>query len=486
MSATSTTGRAALVAANGRARRPAEPPQGDLSHAEAQRGGERRDCCQCENVANTQSQYPIGTGNNGTGNTSTMATFSSLPKGWEVMKLYGCFTESTAKNSSLSFTRAMQFNYGRIVDKNESFETDEVKDIYAKYSLVKKGDIVINGLNLNYDVVSQRVAIVPKDGIITSAYIVLRPREGTYPEFFCYLFKALDSRKIFHGMGTGIRLTLSFKELKNMPIPLPPLPKQKAIVAYLDAETGRIDKAIAAEEKMIALLQERREIVINEAVGGGDLSHAEAQRGRERRGWDVVQLKRIVDTPITDGPHETPTFVDGDGIPFVSAEASHDGRIFLNECRGLILRKDHERFCQKVRPRRNDIFIVKSGSTTGKVVMVDFDEEFSIWSPLALVRVSRRANTRFVFYCLMSQGFQQQVKDNWSFGTQPNIGMSAIARLVIPLPPLPEQEAIVERLDRETGKIDRAIEVKRRQIELLRERRQIVIDEVVTGKVKVA
>ena len=86
----------------------------------------------------------------------------------------------------------------------------------------------------------------------------------------------------------------------------------------------------------------------------------------------------------------------------------------------------------------------------------------------------------------MSQGFQQQVKDNWSFGTQPNIGMSAIARLVIPLPPLPEQEAIVERLDRETGKIDRAIEVKRRQIELLRERRQIVIDEVVTGKVKVA
>ncbi len=274
MSSTSTTGRAALVAANGRARRPAEPPQGELSHAEALRGGERRDCCQCENVANTQSQYPIGIGNNGTGNTSTMATFSSLPKGWEVMKLYGCFTESTAKNSSLSFTRAMQFNYGRIVDKNESFETDEVKDIYAKYSLVKKGDIVINGLNLNYDVVSQRVAIVPKDGIITSAYIVLRPREGTCPEFFCYLFKTLDSRKIFHGMGTGIRLTLSFKELKNMPIPLPPLSEQKAIVAYLDAETGRIDKAIAAEEKMIALLQERREIVINEAVGGADLSHA--------------------------------------------------------------------------------------------------------------------------------------------------------------------------------------------------------------------
>ena len=67
-----------------------------------------------------------------------------------------------------------------------------------------------------------------------------------------------------------------------------------------------------------------------------------------------------------------------------------------------------------------------------------------------------------------------------------NLTGKILSNLEFPLPPLPEQEAIVERLDRETGKIDRAIEVKRRQIELLRERRQIVIDEVVTGKVKVA
>ena len=470
MSATSTTGRAALVAANGRARRPAEPPQGDLSHAEAQRGGERRDCCQCENVANTQSQYPIGIGNNGTGNTSTMATFSSLPKGWEVMKLYGCFTESTAKNSSLSFTRAMQFNYGRIVDKNESFETDEVKDIYAKYSLVKKGDIVINGLNLNYDVVSQRVAIVPKDGIITSAYIVLRPREGIYPEFFCYLFKALDSRKIFHGMGTGIRLTLSFKELKNMPIPLPPLPEQKAIVAYLDAETGRIDKAIAAEEKMIALLQERREIVINEAVAPHD-------------GWEVRRLGTIGE--FSKGGGISRDDLQESGLPAILY-----GDIYTKCNHAVVEVKNHilDRTAKgAMSVEYGDILMTGSGETKediGKAVVFLGDSSF-IGGDVICFR-QKDHNSCYLSYALSSEAAKAFRYRESKGEIVVHIYASSLKQLPIPLPPLPEQEAIVERLDRETGKIDRAIDVKRRQIELLRERRQIVIDEVVTGKVKVA
>ena len=406
-----------------------------------------------------------------------MATFSSLPKGWEVMKLYGCFTESTAKNSSLSFTRAMQFNYGRIVDKNESFETDEVKDIYAKYSLVKKGDIVINGLNLNYDVVSQRVAIVPKDGIITSEYIVLRRREGIYPEFFCYLFKALDSRKIFHGMGTGIRLTLSFKELKNMPIPLPPLPEQKAIVAYLDAETGRIDKAIAAEEKMIALLQERREIVINEAVGEccqcENVANAQSQypigtgnigTGNTStmatfaclpKGWGVKKVKQCAiiehgSDPKTEG--DIPVYGSG-AESFKTCGEFKEGPTVLLGRKGATLHIPHY--------------------VEGRFWNVD--TAFNVYAKPNL-------NLRYFYYCATCFDYKRYMSQT----TLPSMTQRDYANMPIHLPPLPEQEAIVERLDRETGKIDRAIEVKRRQIELLRERRQIVIDEAVTGKVKVA
>ncbi len=405
---------------------------------------------------------------------------------WEEKKLCGCFFESTAKNSALSFTRAMQFNYGRIVDKNESFETDQAKDIYAKYSLVKKGDIVINGLNLNYDVVSQRVAIVPKDGIITSAYIVLRPRLGTFSEYFCYLFKAMDSRKIFHGMGTGIRLTLSFKELKNMPIPLPPLPEQKAIVAYLDAETGRIDKAIAAEEKMIALLQERREIVINEAVGGGMDFNAETQR---RRGWEIVPLKSCFESSFSGLWGDDPKENLETAICYRVADFNYatggisDAKLTM---RGYRTQDIARRLVKK-----GDLLMEKSGggemSPVGRVVLVDKDYTATCSNFIQQLRCREGCNSAYICYVFRSL-YSRKINGyfyNQTTGIQ-NLKISEYLGCKIPLPPFAEQEEIVKRLDAETGKIDRAIEVKGRQIELLRERRQIVIDEAVTGKVKVA
>ena len=88
---------------------------------------------------------------------------------------------------------------------------------------------------------------------------------------------------------------------------------------------------------------------------------------------------------MADGPHETPVFLD-EGIPFVSADAVKDGKIILSRRRGNISTETHKTYCSKIKPQKNDIFIVKSGSTTGKVCFVDFDEEFSVWSPLALVR----------------------------------------------------------------------------------------------------
>lgn len=332
------------------------------------------------------------------------------------------------------------------------------------------------------------MAIVPKDGIITSAYIVLRPREGIYPEFFCYLFKALDSRKIFHGMGTGIRLTLSFKELKNMPIPLPPLPEQKAIVAYLDAETGRIDKAIAAEEKMIALLQERREIVINEAVGGGDLSHAEAQRGRVRRGWEAKRFKNLFST--CTGISFTKAELVEEGCPVLSYGQIHskeNPRVGVN--RKLIRHIPAALTTEKSLAYKGDFLFADTSEDLegcGNCICVDTDEPIYAGSHVILARKHHEQIGRFLAYEFASVTWRTQLRKLVNGVKVYSVTQSILNSVPVWLLPLPEQEAIVERLDRETGKIDRAIEVKRRQIELLRERRQIVIDEVVTGKVKVA
>ena len=123
-------------------------------------------------------------------------------------------------------------------------------------------------MNLNYDFISQRVACAPSEGIITSAYVVCRPREGVNFDYYTLLFKAMDGMKLFHGMGTGIRLTLSFKEMKKQMLPIPPLSEQQAIVDYLDAKCSKIDTLSDKLNKEIASIKEYKQRLISDVVTG--------------------------------------------------------------------------------------------------------------------------------------------------------------------------------------------------------------------------
>ena len=196
-------------------------------------------------------------------------------------------------------------------------------------------------------------------------------------------------------------------------------------------------------------------------------------------GWSISTLKHIVSTPITDGPHETPQFLDK-GVPFVSAEAVSSGRINFDSIRGHISPEDHAKYSLKYVPKRHDIFMIKSGATTGVTAIVETDVEFNIWSPLAVVRCGPKAHPYFVLNFMRSQNFFEAVQLGWSFGTQQNIGMGVIENLNICLPPLSEQTAIAAFLDRETAKIDALVAEQRRLIDLLREKRQAVISHAVT------
>ena len=472
MSATSTTRRAALVAANGRARRPAEPPQGDFSHAEVQRGGERRDCCQCENVANTQSQYPIGTGN-----TSTTATFSSLPNGWEVRPLRAFLRSVSVRNRPdeqlLSVTREEGVIVRDVSSKEENH--NYIPEDLSNYKFVEEGQFVINKMKSwqgSYGVSAY-------DGLVSPAYFVY---DLDFPckEFFNLAIRSKTYVQYFQRFSKGIRVDqwdLMPEALKLIPFAYPPLPEQKAIVAYLDAETGRIDKAIAAEEKMIALLQERREIVINEAVGEccqcENVANAQSQypigtgnigTGNTStmatfaclpKGWGVKKVKQCAiiehgSDPKTEG--DIPVYGSG-AESFKTCGEFKEGPTVLLGRKGATLHIPHY--------------------VEGRFWNVD--TAFNVYAKPNL-------NLRYFYYCATCFDYKRYMSQT----TLPSMTQRDYANMPILLPPLPEQEAIVERLDRETGKIDRAIEVKRRQIELLRERRQIVIDEVVTGKVKVA
>ncbi len=194
----------------------------------------------------------------------------------------------------------------------------------------------------------------------------------------------------------------------------------------------------------------------------------------------IIPLKHLVKIKITDGPHETPVAV-GYGIPFISAEAIQNFTINFDSKWGYITNEDHLKYSKKCKPQNGDIFIVKSGATTGKVAYVDTNIEFNIWSPLALVRASEKIiYSRYLFYFIISPLFQEQVQSSWSFGTQQNIGMGVIQNLQIIVPHILEQHAIVRFLDYKTDQIDRFIVKRQKQIELLKEQKVSIINNAIT------
>ena len=191
-----------------------------------------------------------------------------IPEHWNEKRLAALFTGDIDTNKDFLYKRAFKFNYGSLVPKNEIGDSEEYREVYVKYSIVKAGDILVNGLNLNYDFISQRVACAPSDGIITSAYVVCRPRPSVNYDYYTYLFKAMDSTKLFHGMGTGIRLTLSFKELKKQMLPVPPVEEQKQIVSYITAKTSKIDALTSKLQQEIEAIKVYKQRLISDVVTG--------------------------------------------------------------------------------------------------------------------------------------------------------------------------------------------------------------------------
>lgn len=198
--------------------------------------------------------------------------------------------------------------------------------------------------------------------------------------------------------------------------------------------------------------------------------------------WSVGKTLYGLSMPITDGPHETPELYE-EGIPFVSAEAvsNGNGKIDFEHIRGYISKEYYDECCKKYTPAINDIYMIKSGATTGKIALVDTKEIFTIWSPLAVFRCNKnKCYYKYLYYVLQSDCYQKQIENGWSFGTQQNIGMRILEKLLICYPEIQEQARIADYLDQKCAEIDAIIAAKEKTNELLKERRQSIIYEAVT------
>jgi type I restriction enzyme S subunit len=415
-----------------------------------------------------------------------------IPKYWKSERLTSILNSVSERSGTdlplLSITREK----GVIIRDldNEEENHNFIPDDLSNYKVIRKGQFGMNKMKAwqgSYGISDQ-------DGIVSPAYFIFQLRNDIDSRYFHLAIRSRLYVSFFGSASDGVRIgqwDLSRDRMKNIPFLIPPLLEQTAIAEFLDRKTKLIDQAIGIKQKQIELLKERRQILIHKAVTRGLNPNVKMKDsgvewiGEIPEGWTVTSVKHVLEMPICDGPHTTPQLYE-EGYPFVSAEAIKNGEVDFDKIRGLISLKDYLQFSKKYSPKRNDIYMVKSGATTGNVAMVRTDIEFSIWSPLAVFRANqKKVIPNYLLNYLESPSFRLGVELSWSFGTQQNIGMGILSNLPIAYPSLDEQILISEYISRVTDKVKSAISLKDQEIEKLKEYKATLINSAVTGKIKV-
>ena len=317
-------------------------------------------------------------------------------------------------------------------------------------------------------------------------------------KFLFYCLNSPNYEEEFRFNISGMIGGVSVGKLNQFILPKPPKETQQRIASYLDKKCSKIEETIQNQQQVIEKLKAYKQSLITEAVTGkvkivNGKACGEYESYKELRlkwlgdfkipeKWNSIQVKSCVSIPVVDGPHESPELFDN-GIPYISATAIENSKIDFSLKRGFISEKYCDECDKRYKPMKDDILMIKLGATTGQVAIVETDERFNIWVPLAAIRCNKNiALPKFVFYSFQSDYCLKQMEMSWTFGTQQTLGVSSIERLKIFLPNIETQKEIADYLDKKCTAIDTAIQQKQKLIEKLTEYKKSLIYECVTGK----
>ena len=416
----------------------------------------------------------------------------AIPEHWQIKPGFTILSESKEKNIGFIEKTVLSLSYGNVIVKPEEKLTGLVPESFETYQLVKPGDIIIRPTDLQNDKTSLRTGLAKNEGIITSAYINLRVKEEYSNSFYHYYLHAIDINKIIYGLGSGLRQNISFWDFKRFPFPFPPLPEQTKIAQFLDDKTTKIDEAISIKEQQISLLKERKQILIHKAVTQGlnpkaTLKNPGVEWIREiPEHWEVRKLKEICKAfgRIGFRGYTTSDLVnEGEGAITISPSNIKEEFMTFEKCSYLSWKKYEE--SPEIQIFNDDVLIVKTGSTFGKVGIVKALPQKATINPQLLVLKEININPDYFYSALKTSMIQIQVQQEVIGSTIPTISETKILNFKMTLPPEKEVEEIVLYLEDLKEKFKTAISLKQEEIEKLKEYKSSLINSVVTGKVRV-
>lgn len=398
----------------------------------------------------------------------------NIPQHWEVRKIKYVFTERSQKGFPKEPILCSTQKYGVIPQHMYENRVVVVNKGLEGLKLVRKGDFVISlrsfqgGIEYAY-----------YQGIISAAYTILNLNDNCYSNYIKYLMKSFDFIQLLQTCVTGIRegQNINYTLLRKSSLPLPPLAEQRAIVSYLDGKVGQIDTYVAKQTQQIELLKELKQAVIANAVTKGIGTNPNTKRkqsgvnwlGEIPEHWEVSKLRKhfIPRVQKVSDKDFAPLSVTKDGIlPQLDTACKTDN----GENRKLV--------------RKGDYVVNSRSDRKGSGGISPFDGSVSL---INIVIYPIDGEQEYYHYLFRCNNFVEEfyrngrgiVADLWTTRYQ------EMKNIEIPIPPLSEQRAIVSYIEAKTASINKLIDAYEQQVERIKEYKQRLISDAVTGKMNV-
>lgn len=423
-----------------------------------------------------------------------------VPTHWEITQIkHACriFPSNVDKHSKENESRVYLCNYTDVyhieeITSNIDFMVSTASEREIEKFTLRAGDVVFTKDSETADDIAV-AAFVPRDlqGVVCGYHLYIsRPSTGTDGAFIKRFFDSSFARACFEVRANGLtRVGLSQHAAENVPIALPPSEEQRAIAAFLDRETGKIDAAVEEQRRLIALLKEKRQAVISHAVTKGLNPDAPMKPsgidwlGDIPEHWEVRKIGSV-STKITNG-YVGPTrdVLHKNGVPYL--QSLHIKRNKISFDTPYYVKKEWSDQHAKSILKTDDVLIVQTGDI-GQVAVVP--PEYAGCNCHALIIVSPMKDVlsgKWISWVLCSDyGFHSLLSIKTG-ALHPHLNCGNVKFIWLPIPPLEEQERIITSMSGELGKIDALISEAETGIDLLQERRSTLISAAVTGKIDV-
>ncbi len=427
-----------------------------------------------------------------------------VPEHWEVKRSDKIVSADRTQLSPENFADLEVFHYSiPVVQETGTGQVENGESIASAKQVVKKPVVLVSKLNPR----KATICLAKPQAILTlcSTEFVALNADKCELTFLEYLTRSELFRQ---GLDSKVQsVTRSHQRANPADIyrfwnAWPLLEEQRGIAAFLDRETGRIDRLVLKKRELIMRLKEKRVALISGTVTRGMPAAAARAAGLPvnpllkasghpwlddiPRHWEVKRLKEVsvLFGRIGFRGYSTDDLVyEGEGAISLSPSNMAEGVVSLDKCTWLSWEKYHESPEIQVQP--GDVIMVKTGSTLGKTAFVESVPVPMTINPQLMIFKEVKCSKRFLFYYAFSNVVQDVIPLHNTGSTIPTMTQEGIGKLPFPHPPLPEQAAIAAYLDVETAKLDELVVKVEEAVERLLEYRTALITAAVTGKIDV-